>query len=113
MARIQRELGELRREREELEREKAEFLKGESDNNTDNSNNNNNNNNNNKSNKDNINNICDRLRLQKEDGELEALRRRHRSEMDDARRKLAEVEEERDDYFKTVKELMEKRAEDR
>ena len=110
MARIQRELGELRREREELEREKAEFLKGESDNNTDNSNNNNNNN---KSNKDNINNICDRLRLQKEDGELEALRRRHRSEMDDARRKLAEVEEERDDYFKTVKELMEKRAEDR
>ena len=111
MARIQRELGELRREREELEREKAEFLKGESDNNTDNSNNNNNNNN--KSNKDNINNICDRLRLQKEDGELEALRRRHRSEMDDARRKLAEVEEERDDYFKTVKELMEKRAEDR
>ena len=111
MARIQRELGELRREREELEREKAEFLKGESDNNTDNSNNNNNNNN--KSNKDNFNNICDRLRLQKEDGELEALRRRHRSEMDDARRKLAEVEEERDDYFKTVKELMEKRAEDR
>ena len=53
------------------------------------------------------------LRLQKESGELEALRRRHQSEMEDVRRELAEVEEERDDLFKTVDALMEESTKER
>ena len=53
------------------------------------------------------------LRLQKESGELEALRRRHQSEMEDVRRELAEVEEERDDLFKTVDALMEENTKEK